>query len=89
MSVLHCISISRKGQYSISVIVILFEAQVISPDLACPNQLAGGGSEIHSCYVSLDCCCLAQVTKDEKPVLRSFQDLSLREYGEAGEWHPG
>lgn len=39
------ISISRKGQYSNNVIVIRFEAQVISPDLASPNQLASRGSQ--------------------------------------------
>lgn len=81
----------RKGQYSISVIVILFEAQVISHDLTCSNQAADGDSKsqvLHFTELLLPCASV-QVTKAEKPDSRSIQDLSLREYGEAGERHPG
>lgn len=61
---LSCMSISRKGQSSISVIVKRSEAQVISPDPACPNQLAGRGSESHSFNVSRqDCRCLVWACK--------------------------
>lgn len=49
------ISIRRKGQYSISVIVIRSEAQVISPDPACPNQSAGGGSGSRSARLPPPC----------------------------------
>lgn len=87
---LSCITVRRKGQCSISVTV----KTGLTLRWSAPtwSVLISRLSQRHSYNVSLlDCRSLlrACVTKADRLLLRSLQDLSPREYGKASERHSG